>query len=281
MPELPEVETVKRYLDQEITGNKIVSVEIRRPNLRIPFPHQMSKRLMGSKVIRLQRVGKYILANLSTNETLIIHLGMSGAFKIHSPPVAMRQEFIPSRHDHVILIMESQSLIVYSDPRRFGLMDIVKTKDVQSHPFIKTLGTEPLSEDFCAKLLYKDLKKRRTSIKSVLLNQSIIAGLGNIYACESLWKSGISPLRRCDRISFARILLLTDCVQTVLQEAIEAGGSTLRDYHAPNGVVGYFQHHFKVYGKENQDCQNKECDGKIVRIVQAGRSTFYCRTCQK
>ena len=277
MPELPEVETVKRCLEKVMLNQRIISIQLRRPDLRQPFPSRMADRVTGHRVISLRRLGKYMLLDLSSRETLIIHLGMSGAFLLHASASGLEL----GRHDHVIFVLENEVRAVYSDPRRFGLMDLVSTDAVGQHALIARLGIEPLSQTFNALYLAKKFNSCRMPVKSALLNQSIIAGLGNIYACESLWLAEISPRRRCDRISFRRIEDLTKAIPLVLEKAIKAGGSTLRDHHHPDdGRIGYFQHQFNVYSQETRDCRRDGCGGQIRRIVQAGRSTFYCPKCQ-
>lgn len=276
MPELPEVETVKRYLETVMTGKRIVFAEIRRKDLRKPFPERMTDRLMGKKVLQFKRFGKYILVDLSSKETVIIHLGMSGSFSVQK-----NLTNILNPHDHVVIQMDDKTQVVFSDPRRFGLMDLTATSIVMDHPLLRHLGPEPLDSEFGSTEFAKSLKQRKIPIKSALLNQKVVAGLGNIYVCESLWRAKISPQRRCDLIAFSRISLLLDCIKTVLQEALDSGGSSLRNHHSPDGRMGYFQHKFSVYGRENKECLRAGCDGKIVRIVQSGRSTFYCRHCQR
>ena len=279
MPELPEVETVRRCLEKFMTGQRIASVQVRRPDLRRPFPDRMAERVSGSEVFRIRRIGKYMLADLSSRETLIMHLGMSGAFSLLSA-ADRSSEFRPGRHDHVVFLMENGARAVYSDPRRFGVMDLARTEQAAAHPLIAPIGPEPLGDGFGAGLLSASLKARRMPVKSALLDQSIVAGLGNIYVCEALWRAKISPRRRSDRIAAGRITRLADSIQTVLRQAIEAGGSTLRDHRLPDGAIGYFQHSFSVYGREGENCPRQGCKGRISRIPQSGRSTFYCRKCQ-
>ena len=281
MPELPEVETVRNCLSRVMTGRTIVSVLVRRPDLRRPFPKLMAERLTGQQVLQIRRFGKYILVDLSSSETLIIHLGMSGAFTISPDSTYYENSKRYAAHDHVIFYLEGNTAAIYSDPRRFGSMDMISTAMAESHPLIKILGPEPLGKRFNEQHLWTELRSRRVPIKAALLNQRVVAGLGNIYVCEALWQSGISPRRRCDRIALKRIELLICCIRRVLQDAIAVGGSTLRDYHPPDGEIGYFQHHFSVYGREGQDCPRIGCTGKVSRIKQSGRSTFYCATCQK
>ena len=283
MPELPEVETVRRGLENAMAGQVIASVEIHRPDLRWPFPERMAERLSGVTVIRFRRVGKYILADLTSGETLIIHLGMSGGFRVCPPPGSDPQpaETGRGRHDHVQIALKNGVSVVYSDPRRFGMMDLAATDTVAKHSLIASLGPEPLGGLFNGAHLHNSLGDRRTPVKTALLNQRIVAGLGNIYACEALWRAGISPRRHTDRISAHRLHRLADCVRSVLRDAIAAGGSTLRDHRLPEGEFGLFQNSFSVYGREGEDCQREDCGGTVARIAQAGRSTFYCPACQK
>ncbi len=280
MPELPEVETVRRCLEKFMAGKRIASVQLRRPDLRRRFPDRMAERLAGTTVLRIRRRGKYMLADLSSRETLIMHLGMSGAFAVQAAPFETDTEPRFGPHDHVAFLMEGGVRAVYSDPRRFGLMDLAPTCGAGSHPLIARLGPEPTSAEFGAGQLSEMLKSRRIPIKPALLNQRIVAGVGNIYACEALWRAKISPLTRCDRIAAGRTARLADCIRNVLREAVEAGGSTLRDHRPPDGDIGRFQHGFSVYGRAGGDCLREDCAGTIVRIVQSGRSTFCCRSCQ-
>ncbi len=281
MPELPEVETIARQLCRVFAHQKIVSVLIRRSNLRRPFPQQMAERIAGNRIDTIRRRGKYMLASLSSDETLIIHLGMSGIFRFVPSNSDQDPNFMCGPHDHVVFVLENTWQAIYRDPRRFGLMDLVPSAEADSHPLIAPLGVEPFSANFDADYLASALRDRQGPIKSALLDQRLIAGLGNIYACESLWRAGISPRRRCNRIAFHRIVRLVDCIQAVLHEAIAAGGSTLRDHKLPDGARGYFQHHFQVYAQDGESCPNPKCCGKITKIVQSGRSSFYCRLCQK
>ncbi len=283
MPELPEVETVRRGLESAMAGQKIAAVEVRRPDLRRPFPKRMAGRLAGVTALRFRRLGKYLLADLSSGETLIVHLGMSGSFRVAPPPDSGLRQGEPRRgpHDHVRFVLQNGVSVVYSDPRRFGLMDLAATDAAGEHSLLASLGPEPLGNRFNGAHLHNALRNRRTPVKSALLNQHIVAGLGNIYACEALWRARISPRRRADRISAMRVSELADCVRSVLRDAIDAGGSTLRDHRLPQGDFGRFQYSFSVYGNEGRNCQREGCGGTVGRIVQAGRSTFYCRTCQK
>jgi formamidopyrimidine-DNA glycosylase len=281
LPELPEVETVKRGLQLSMEGRLLTRVEIRREDLRIPFPVDFQKRLMGRRILRLWRRAKYILADLDENETLVIHLGMSG--RIHVARVELDSAPAASlgKHDHVVFETDSPARIVFTDHRRFGLMTLVDTASIESHKLFKDLGLEPLSIGFDAAHLQRALKGKKTPIKSALLDQRVIAGLGNIYVCEALWRARISPKRRAARVSNAQIGLLTPAIQSVLNEAILAGGSSLRDHRRTNGELGYFQKKFAVYDREGEACMRPDCSGVIRRIVQSGRSSFYCPACQK
>ncbi|MHA3913905.1 bifunctional DNA-formamidopyrimidine glycosylase/DNA-(apurinic or apyrimidinic site) lyase [Halovulum sp. GXIMD14793] len=277
MPELPEVETVRRGLDPVLTGKVIARAIVRRPDLRWPFPENMAKRLTGQTVLRLRRRSKYILADLSSDETLLVHLGMSGRLLLHAP----RDVVETGRHDHVELQTETGARVVFNDPRRFGAMDLLPTQTAGAHRLLASLGPEPLGNDFNETTLAERLKGRRTPIKSALLDQRNVAGLGNIYVCEALWRAGISPKRLAGDISAARIAELVPHIRETLLDAITAGGSSLRDYRQADGELGYFQHAFRAYGREGEPCLREGCGGTIKRIVQSGRSTFYCPKCQR
>lgn len=283
MPELPEVETVRRGLQPVMEGQTIARAEVNRPDLRWPFPERMAERLTGARVAALRRRSKYILADLSTNETLIIHLGMSGRMLISGDPQGRfhREHAAPEKHDHVVLHMDSGARITFNDPRRFGAMDLAPTDRVEAHKLLCTLGPEPLGNAFDETYLADALKGRRTPIKSALLDQKVVAGLGNIYVCEVLHRAGIAPARSAARISQARLAALVPLIRDVLNEAIAAGGSSLRDYRQTDGELGYFQHAFAVYDREGLPCQTPGCGGRIRRIVQSGRSSFYCPQCQR
>ncbi|MCF6304569.1 MAG: bifunctional DNA-formamidopyrimidine glycosylase/DNA-(apurinic or apyrimidinic site) lyase [Rhodobacteraceae bacterium] len=275
MPELPEVETVRRGLEPAMAGFVITQADIRRPDLRWPFPANMAARLSGKKVERLRRRSKYILADLDSRETLIIHLGMSGRMLIETIQTA------PEKHDHVILDMSGGARIIFNDARRFGAMDLCDTDSVEQHKMLASLGPEPLGNHFDADYLFARFKNRKMPIKSALLDQRIIAGLGNIYVCEALWRAKIAPQTLAGDLSEQTVSELVPIIRTVLQDAIKAGGSSLKDYRQTNGELGYFQHSFAVYGRENSPCQRPDCDGEIQRFAQSGRSTFHCPTCQQ
>jgi formamidopyrimidine-DNA glycosylase len=289
MPELPEVETVRRGLEPAMTGHVIVRADVRRPDLRWPFPPRMAVRLTGQRVERLRRRSKYILADLSGGETLLIHLGMSGRMTVSSVPQARgdmlgdfhRSHPAPEKHDHVVLDMDNGARITFNDARRFGAMDLAPTVTVEAHRFLAGLGPEPLGNSFDEAYLAARFKGRNTPVKAALLDQRIVAGLGNIYVCEALWRTGISPLRKAGSLSRARAASLVPAIRAVLTDAIEAGGSSLRDYRQADGELGYFQHSFAAYGREGEPCRTPGCGGIIARAVQSGRSSFYCPTCQK
>ncbi|MEM9197070.1 MAG: bifunctional DNA-formamidopyrimidine glycosylase/DNA-(apurinic or apyrimidinic site) lyase [Pseudomonadota bacterium] len=286
MPELPEVETVRRGLVPVMDGAVIAKAVARRPDLRWPLPAQLGARLTGATVRSLRRRSKYILVDLSTDETLLMHLGMSGRLLIQTgadraqPGRFHHAHPAPSRHDHVLIDMAGGTRIVFNDARRFGAMDLLKTGAEGSHRLLKDLGPEPLSNGFSAAHLGAAFADRRAPVKSLLLDQRIVAGLGNIYVCEALFRAGIAPQRAGGRIGARRLDRLAAMIRAVLEEAIEAGGSSLRDYRQADGELGYFQHRFAVYGRQGEPCQNNRCSGTVVRIVQSGRSSFYCPKCQ-
>ncbi len=283
MPELPEVETVRRGLAPAMEGSTILRADINRPDLRWPFPPDMAERLRGQRVLRLRRRSKYILADLGSDETLLIHLGMSGRMLISGDPLGqfMHDHPAPQKHDHVVLYMANDARITFNDPRRFGAMDLVDTPRAEHHPLLARLGPEPLANAFNETYLQVALRGRNMPIKSALLDQRIVAGLGNIYVCEALFRAGISPKRRAGQISARRVAALAPVIRSVIEEAIEAGGSSLRDFRQTDGELGYFQHRFDVYGREGEACHTAGCTHDIARIVQSGRSTFYCPNCQR
>ncbi|MGB5836399.1 MAG: bifunctional DNA-formamidopyrimidine glycosylase/DNA-(apurinic or apyrimidinic site) lyase [Albidovulum sp.] len=283
MPELPEVETVRRGLEPAMTGKVIVAAAVNRPDLRFPFPDRMAERLQGARVEALRRRSKYILADLSTGETLLIHLGMSGRMLISgaAPGTFHHDHPAPAKHDHVILDMEGGARITFNDARRFGAMDLMDTGAQSEHWLIRDIGPEPLGNGFNEAYLTDRLKGRALPIKSALLDQKIVAGLGNIYVCEVLHRAGIDPRRKAGSLSVKRMSGLVPLVREVLGEAIEAGGSSLRDYRQADGELGYFQHTFRVYDRENAPCPTPDCQGSITRIAQSGRSTYFCPQCQR
>lgn len=286
MPELPEVETVRRGIAPAMEGRRIVAAEVRRDGLRWPFPPRLAERLTGARVLRLGRRSKYILADLDTGETMLLHLGMSGRVTVSgldAPWVPGRFHHdhpAPAAHDHVVLTMEGGARITLNDPRRFGVLDLVPTAQAESHPLLAGLGPEPLGNAFHSGHLAARFAGRRAPVKALLLDQRAVAGLGNIYVCEALFRAGIHPTRAAGRIGAARLDRLADTIRQVLAEAIEAGGSSLRDYRQADGELGYFQHAFRVYDREGAPCVTPGCTGTVRRIVQSGRSTWFCPRCQ-
>jgi formamidopyrimidine-DNA glycosylase len=286
MPELPEVETVRGGLAPVLEGRRLARVEPRRPDLRFPLPPNFVQALTGATVERLERRAKYLLARLDREDTLVMHLGMSGRFEIARPEGAERPgEFHYAadpdpKHAHVVFETDAGVRVTYYDPRRFGYMALVNTATLNLHPWFAGLGPEPLSDAFDAGHLKAAFAGRRQGPKTLLLDQRIVAGLGNIYVCEALHRARISPFRPAGRISRPRLERLVEAVRAVLAEAIAAGGSTLRDYAQADGALGYFQHRFRVYDREGRPCPNDGCKGVVARKVQAGRSPFYCPVCQ-
>ena len=283
MPELPEVETVRRGLAPVMEAGEFARIRVNRPDLRWPLPERMDRRLVGRTVLRLRRRAKYILADISSGETLLVHLGMSGRMLVSGDPVGrFAREHPPAeRHDHVVFDMASGARITFNDPRRFGAMDLFETASGDSHPLLAGIGPEPLGNAFHEAHLADALKGRRTPIKAALLDQRTVAGLGNIYVCEALHRARISPERLAGAVSRRRAGALAGAIREVLEAAIAAGGSSLRDYRRSDGELGYFQHCFDVYGREGEPCRAEGCRGKVRRIVQSGRSTFFCPRCQK
>lgn len=290
MPELPEVETVRLGLLPVLEGHVIIHARARRGDLRIPFPPRFAQRLEGRKVLALRRRAKYILADLDSGETLVIHLGMSGRMSVYAdgkprklgnyvydtaPPDAGK-----GKHDHVLFHTDAGACIVFNDHRRFGLMTLADTATLDQHPLFRAVGVEPLSAAFTAAFLARVFAGRRTPAKAALLDQHLIAGLGNIYVCEALFAARISPKRMAGAIAPKELTKLAEAIRKVLKNAIAAGGSTLRDHAQATGDPGNFQHRFLVYGREGKACK-LGCGGSVKRIVQAGRSTFYCPRCQK
>lgn len=282
MPELPEVETVRRGLAPHIEGARIEEVILNRPNLRFAFPNDFAERLTGQVIVQVHRRAKYLLMALSGEETLLSHLGMTGNFRVSDQPQTIQ------KHDHVVMHLrrqdESARTLIYSDPRRFGFMDLYT--DAADCAFLNRLGPEPLGNEMNAASLAVRFKARKSAIKSALLDQRNIAGLGNIYVCEALWRAGISPetptgdLVKADGTPRRELEALSGTIRDVLEAAIAAGGSTLRDFRNSEGGAGYFQHAFDVYGREGERCHTKGCKGSIARIVQSGRSSFFCPVCQ-
>jgi formamidopyrimidine-DNA glycosylase len=324
MPELPEVETVRRGLEPVMAGARFERVEQRRPDLRFPFPERFVERVQGKTLTHLGRRAKYLMARLDSGEMLVMHLGMSGRFSIIPPsprargeghPLAPHLESSPHpdplplqsmergdrallasftydtgndpAHDHAVFHMSSGATVVYNDPRRFGYMQLVPETDLPEHALFKGLGVEPLGNELTAAHLAQRAAGRSVDLKAFLLDQRNIAGLGNIYVCEALHRAGLSPNRAASVLAdrkgrpTERTERLVPIIRAVLEEAIEAGGSTLRDYKHADGSLGYFQHSFKVYGREGEPCTREACGGTVKRIVQSGRSTFYCGKCQR
>jgi formamidopyrimidine-DNA glycosylase len=286
MPELPEVETVRRGLAPTLVGARFARVEQRRPDLRFAFPDDFVARLTGARILSFDRRGKYLLAPLDTGETLIVHLGMTGRFKIESaaatcvPGVFAHALPEATRHAHVVLETDRGARVTYFDARRFGFMDIARADALAAYPAFAAMGPEPLGPDFDAGSLAARLAGRRQSIKAMLLDQSIVAGLGNIYVNEALHRARIDPRAEAGAVGRVRLKRLVAAIRAVLTEAIEAGGSTLRDYAGADGAPGYFQHVFRVYGRTGEPCSARGCKGVIQRVVQNGRSTFLCEGCQ-
>ena len=275
MPELPEVETVMRGLSPALLGHKIDRVKLYRKDLRVPFPKNMQAKLSGKRISSLSRRAKYILVHFEGGLILAIHLGMSGRVSI----VPKSEKYDVQKHDHMILTMNTGVRIVYNDPRRFGMVFLLKDIEFETHTSFEHLGPEPLGNDFSAPYLMGVLKNKKTSIKQALLDQRVVVGVGNIYACEALYKSKINPEKQACQVKGQKAEELVKDIRIILKKAIKAGGSTLKDYRHADGELGYFQHNFTVYDRAGQGCQN--CNKTIKRIVQGGRSTFYCPTCQK
>ncbi len=286
MPELPEVETVCRGLSPFMVGGVIERVDVRRPNLRIPFPKNMNNRLAGRKISAISRRAKYILVHIEKNKSfdddiLVIHLGMSGQIGV----VDAISSFNPAKHDHMVLSLENNKGVVLNDARRFGMVMLERAADLPHHPAFCAIGPEPLADDFTGVVLHERLCGKTCSIKTALLDQHIVAGIGNIYASEALYQSGISPLRRGGDVGIKKCGDLVLAIRDVLTRAIAAGGSTLKDYKKADGTLGYFQHSFAVYDREGHPCPKGQDNGKkghvIQKIVQSARATYYCAKCQK
>ncbi|CUU43601.1 bifunctional DNA-formamidopyrimidine glycosylase/DNA-(apurinic or apyrimidinic site) lyase [Blastochloris viridis] len=289
MPELPEVETVRRGLQPAMEGAVFETIVLRRADLRVPFPARFAERLAGRRILALGRRAKYLLADLDSAEVLVMHLGMSGSFRVEAAPVGA---FHHPRgrdpvHDHVVFDLSTGARITYNDPRRFGLMALVPRVGLADHPFFAGLGPEPLGNTFCAELLAAVARGRVTSLKALLLDQHAVAGLGNIYVCEALHRAGLSPFNAAMTLADAAgqpaagAARLVEAVRQVLEEAIAAGGSSISDHARPDGGLGYFQHAFRVYDREGQPCPTPGCRGVVRRVVQNGRSTFFCPVCQR
>ena len=293
MPELPEVETVRRGLAPVMEGARIIRVEARRPDLRQPLPRDFAKRLEGQTVTGIGRRAKYLTADLASGDVLLMHLGMSGSFRVsHEDAATAPGKFHHPRHaapahDHIVFHLSSGATVTFNDPRRFGLMLIVPRRELAAHPLMREVGPEPLGNAFDAGLLAAACAPKKTSLKAVLLDQTVVAGLGNIYACEALHRARLSPKRSASTIATsagapnAKARALVDAIKAVLNDAIKAGGSSLRDHRQTDGELGYFQHHFRVYDREGEPCVTPGCGGTVKRIVQNGRSTFFCPRCQE
>jgi formamidopyrimidine-DNA glycosylase len=286
MPELPEVETVRRGLQPVLQGARLARVRQNRPDLRFPFPEGFAERLEGATVERIDRRAKYLLMPLSTGETWVSHLGMTGRFTLDGEQLGEFEEAAPvaGKHEHVSLCAvrgASTTRIGFADARRFGFMGLIPSADIETHPWFAGLGPEPLGNAFSGAHLTEAFAGKKQNIKVSLLDQRIVAGLGNIYVCEALYRARISPLVAAGKVSKPRLETLAAVVRDVLNDAIEAGGSTLRDFANADGGQGYFQHRFDVYGREGKPCAGEGCAGVVKRTVQAGRSTFWCPSCQK
>ncbi len=293
MPELPEVETVRRGLAPVMEGARFAKVEARRGDLRWPLPQDFVARLEGQTVTGLGRRAKYILADLSSGEVLLMHLGMSGSFRVtHAGAADTPGDFHHDRskamaHDHIVFHMSNGGVATFNDPRRFGCMKLVRRDEMDQEPLLRALGPEPLGNAFDAAMLASACAGKQTSLKAALLDQRVVAGLGNIYVCEALHRAHLSPKRKAatladrKRAPNARADALVDSIRTVLNDAIKAGGSSLRDHRQTDGELGYFQHSFRVYDREGAPCPTDGCRGIVRRFVQNGRSTFYCPVCQK
>ncbi|WP_426231018.1 bifunctional DNA-formamidopyrimidine glycosylase/DNA-(apurinic or apyrimidinic site) lyase [Pararhizobium sp. DWP3-4] len=296
MPELPEVETVRRGLTPAMEGALLVRAELRRPDLRFPFPADFATLVSGRRIVSLGRRAKYLLIDLEGGDVIIAHLGMSGSFRVEDGPLSETPgDFHHPRgksekHDHVVFHLEGAkgpARVIYNDPRRFGFMDLARRDVLSNHAFFRELGEEPTGNVLDAAYLATRFAGKAQPLKSALLDQKNIAGLGNIYVCEALWRSGLSPLRAAGTLvdrkgkPKATLVLLTEAIRAVIADAIAAGGSSLRDHIQTDGTLGYFQHSFSVYDREGEPCRTLGCGGTVARVVQAGRSTFYCPKCQK
>jgi formamidopyrimidine-DNA glycosylase len=287
MPELPEVETVRRGLEAALAGRTIARVEVRRADLRRPLPPDFAARVAGRRVRGIGRRAKYLLISLDDDTVLLAHLGMSGRMVIEPPlgpafpPPATLTRAAHVTHAHVVFEVDDGTIVRFSDPRRFGLMDLVPAAELDAHPLLAHLGPEPVGNLFDGRMLAARLAGKHTPIKAALLDQRVVAGLGNIYVCESLYRARLSPRRLALTVQGGRAERLAEAIRAVLAEAIAAGGSSLRDHVMPSGELGYFQHAFEVYGREGEPCPGCTCGGMVKRIVQSGRSTFYCAVRQR
>ena len=289
MPEMPEVETVRRGLEPVMTGARIVAVEQRRPDLRFPFPENFAARLAGRRVEAVGRRAKYLMVDLEGGDVLVMHLGMSGSFRIGGdmPGLFHYDRSKDPAHDHVMFKLSNGAEITYNDPRRFGFMLLEPRAGLGAHKFFRDIGVEPLGNELDGALLARLFAGKAAPLKAALLDQRLIAGLGNIYVCEALHRAGLSPRRaagtlaRKDGSPTPRANLLAGIIREVLEEAVAAGGSSLRDHRQADGSLGYFQHTFRVYDREGEACPRAGCKGIVGRVVQSGRSTFYCGSCQR
>lgn len=293
MPELPEVETVRRGLEPTMQGATLEHLELRRADLRFPFPDGMAGRLHGVKIIGLSRRAKYLMINFDNGLVLVCHLGMSGSFRTHSDHIGHfhHERTKLEAHDHVIFHLRQKNgetaKVIYNDPRRFGFMFIDHTHLIHEHPHLRGLGLEPTGNQLSGEALAKMFAGKTTPLKAALLDQKLIAGLGNIYVCEALWRAGLSPKRKAGSLvqkngrPTQRCIILAAHIRDVIADAIQAGGSSLRDHMQTDGTLGYFQHSFAAYDQEGTACSKENCRGTIRRIVQSGRSTFYCSSCQR
>ncbi len=293
MPELPEVETVRRGLQPAMEGAKIVKAEVRRKDLRFPFQKDFVRRLESQTVTGLGRRAKYLMADLSSGDVLLMHLGMSGSFRVvndddgHMPGQFHHPRNEDRTHDHVVFHMSSGAAVVFNDPRRFGYMKVIARSEIEEEPLLRGLGPEPLGNEFDADMLARSCANKKTSLKAALLDQRVVAGLGNIYVCEALFRSHLSPRRLAATLATKKgettdhARRLVEAIHAVLNQAIKAGGSSLRDHRQTSGELGYFQHAFQVYDREGEKCQSKGCGGIVRRFTQNGRSTFWCPKCQK
>jgi formamidopyrimidine-DNA glycosylase len=286
MPELPEVETVRRGLVPAMQGARFLAVSARRKDLRWPLPPAFADRLKGVTVERLSRRGKYLLAELSGGHTLVMHLGMSGSFRVSNGLAADEPPAPESAHDHVVFVMSSGATVIFNDPRRFGFMLLIRSAELRTHKLMRAIGPEPLEAAFDGAALGHACAGRAVSLKTALSDQKIVAGLGNIYVCEALNRARLSPRRKAATLAGRgaakkRADALAAAIKTVLEDAIEAGGSSLRDHRRPDGELGLFQHRFRVYDRAGAPCPNRGCTGHIRRIVQNARSTFFCPVCQR
>jgi formamidopyrimidine-DNA glycosylase len=271
MPELPEVETVARGMAGVLVGERLARVDVRRADLRRPFPVDLRQRLTGATVTRIHRRAKYAILDTDREDSMILHLGMSGRVVLDPSEIG--------KHDHLVLETEAGRMLALNDARRFGSVDLVATSALHQHPLLVHLGPEPLSEDFTARMLAKAFQGKRAPLKAALLDQTVVAGLGNIYVCEALFKAGLRPERAAGTVRRPKLEQLTAAIKAVLERAIAVGGSSLRDYVQVNGELGYFQHEWQVYGREGAPC--RACSQPILRQVQSGRSSFYCAHCQR